>query len=675
MPRLPFTVDRQSARSKARAARFHTLHGEVQTPIFMPVGTQATVKGQTVESLKAAGSRVLLANTYHLLLRPGPDVFRKFGGIHRFMNWDGPVLTDSGGFQIFSLSEDRAMQEDGARFRSYVDGTLHLLSPESSIAMQRAIGSDIMMVLDQCIPSTAPYDQAEAAMKLTHRWAQRSLDARGDSPQALFGIVQGACHPELRRQSAEFLATLPFDGLAIGGLAVGETHAQRYEFTDLVTNFLPADRPRYLMGVGTPIDILEAVHSGVDMFDCIIPSQLAQRGTAFTSHGRLHCRRAVYKFAEQPLDANCRCQACRDYSRAYIHHLIKADETLGFHLLTIHNLTFYHRMMGEIRASILADEFEEYYARQRPLLTRTDEDNPSVHPAKAKPVTLPRRGDYEVVTGPEGFSSIRQISSGEVMHSVSRPSDEANALYVVQSRLASRLVVTARTSEPLVIWDVGLGAASNAMAAIECFEQALAQHGAAALRPLRVVSFECDLDPLILATKKSSRFPHLQHGAPHGLLASGRWVHASGLLTWELLHGDFRELFVSAPPPDLIYYDPFSAKTDTGLWNAPLFARIRAHCAPKPAELFTYSAATAVRVALLAAGYCVAEGVGTGPKATTTVAFTGKPDPTWIAHLLGPAWLGRWRRSHSKYPAELPESERPAFERMIEAHPQFSGLR
>ena len=329
--------------------------------------------------------------------------------------------------------------------------------------------------------------------------------------------------------------------------------------------------------------------------------------------------------------------------------------------------------MGEIRASILNGDFEEYYARHRPLLTRTDEDNPSVHPAKAKPVTLPRRGDYEVVTGPEGFSSIRQISSGEVMHSVSRPSDEANALYVVQSRLASRLVVGEPTSEPLVIWDVGLGAASNAMAAIECFEQALEKHGAGALRPLRVVSFECDLDPLILATNKSSRFPHLQHGAPHALLASGRWVHASGLLTWELLHGDFRELFPSAPAPDLIYYDPFSAKTDTGLWNAPLFARMRAHCAPRSAELFTYSAATAVRVALLAAGYCVAEGVGTGPKATTTVAFTGKPDPAWIAHLLGPAWLGRWRRSHSKYPADLPESERAAFERMIEAHPQFAN--
>jgi queuine tRNA-ribosyltransferase len=228
---LNFTIDRASTGSKARTATFQTLHGEVQTPVFMPVGTQATVRAQTVESLKAAGARMLLANTYHLLLRPGPEVFKKFGGIHRFMNWDGPVLTDSGGFQIFSLPHKRAMSEDGAHFASYVDGKIHLLSPESSIEMQKAIGSDIMMVLDQCIPSTAPHDEAEAAMTLTHRWALRSLQARGDSKQALFGIVQGACHHDLREQSAACLSELPFDGLAIGGLAVGETHLERYEMT------------------------------------------------------------------------------------------------------------------------------------------------------------------------------------------------------------------------------------------------------------------------------------------------------------------------------------------------------------------------------------------------------------------------------------------------------------
>lgn len=252
-----------------------------------------------------------------------------------------------------------------------------------------------------------------------------------------------------------------------------------------MTDYLPGHLPRYLMGVGTPIDILEAVNSGVDMFDCIIPSQFAQRGTAFTSHGKLHCRRAVYKFSEEPLDAACPCQACRDYSRAYIHHLVKADEVLGFHLLTIHNLTFYHRLMAAMRASILRDEFPAFYAEQRPRLARSDDDNPSVHPAKAKVVPPPRlHGDYEVVTGPEGFSSIRQISSGEVMHSVGRTNDEAQALYVEQSRLAARLLAPVPTTDPLVISDVGLGAASNAMAAIDCFEQAVEKQSDA-LRPVR----------------------------------------------------------------------------------------------------------------------------------------------------------------------------------------------
>jgi queuine tRNA-ribosyltransferase len=695
MSRLRFTVDRQAAHSKARAGRFQTLHGEVLTPVFMPVGTQATVKGQTVESLKAVGSRVLLANTYHLLLRPGPEVFKKFGGIHRFMNWDGPVLTDSGGFQIFSLPTDRAMTEDGATFKSYVDGNPYLLSPESSIEMQRAIGSDIMMVLDQCIPSIAPFAQAEAAMELTHRWARRSLEARGDSPQALFGIVQGACHADLRKKSAAFLAQLPFDGLAIGGLAVGETHTQRYEFTGLVTDHLPDDRPRYLMGVGTPIDILEAVHRGVDMFDCIIPSQLAQRGTAFTSHGKIHCRRSVYKFSEEPLDAACDCPTCRDYSRAYLHHLVKADELLGWHLLTVHNLTFYHRLMREIRASILQDNFPAFYEAKRLELVRSDDANPSVHPAKAKVVRPPRRGDYEIVNNLQGFSSIRQISSGEVMHSVNRPSDEANALYIAQSRLATRILlpetsesngngsghaasaaVAAPTAE-LVIWDVGLGAGSNAMAAIACFEDALARRGPLALRPLRIVSFECDLDPLILATAKSARFPHLQHAAPHDLLESRQWTHASNLLTWELVHGDFLAHFETATAPDVIFYDPFSAKTDTALWTPEVFARLFARCREKPVELFTYSASTAVRAALLFAGFFVAEGVGTGPKATTTIAFTPRPDrahPPLAAQMLGAPWLARWRRSHSKFPAALPAEEQPAFAQRIESHPQFAAI-
>ena len=673
-PRLPFTVQRQSSGSQARAATLQTLHGEVHTPIFMPVGTQATVKAQTVDSLKAAGTRVLLVNTYHLLLRPGPDVFKRFGGIHRFMNWDGPVLTDSGGFQIFSLPHARAMNEDGARFQSYVDGTSHLLSPESSIAMQQAIGSDIMMVLDQCIPSTASYAQAEAAMNLTHRWAKRSLRARGDSPQALFGIVQGACHPELRKQSAACLSNLPFDGLAIGGLAVGETHSERYAMTALVTDHLPTTLPRYLMGVGTPIDLLESVHRGVDMFDCIIPSQLGQRGLAFTSQGKLQLRRSVYKFAEEALDAQCPCQACQHYSRAYVHHLIKSDEILGWYLLSTHNLTFYHRLMREMRDSILQDDFLSFYEKKRIELTRTDEENPSRPPKKTKITRPTRLGDYEIHRSAQGFCSISQLSSGEVMHSVNDPGEEANRLYVEQSCLAARLVRQPALANMLVIWDVGLGAAFNAMAAIRSFEKCYAERGEQALRSLHLVSFECDLDPLTLAANNPDCFPHLRHAAPVTILKNGMWKHASGLFHWELRKGDFRGCLETAEIPDLIFYDPFSYKADTALWTAEIFARLFMHCTPKAAELYTYSASTAVRVALLTAGFFVAEGVGTGPKSATTIAFTratGASEHPLSPHLLGHQWLTRWRRSHAKFPPTLTNEERSSFEHRVENHPQF----
>jgi len=686
--RLHFTLQREVSGSKARAATFQTLHGEVQTPLFMPVGTQATVKAQTVESLKMTGTRVLLANTYHLLLRPGPHVFQRFGGIHRFMNWDGPVLTDSGGFQIFSLSHSRAMNEDGARFQSYVDGKSYFLSPESSIAMQQAIGSDIMMALDQCIPSTAPYEQAEAAMNLTHRWAERSLRARGDSPQALFGIVQGACHPNLRKKSAAFLSEIPFDGLAIGGLAVGETQRERYEMTGLVTEHLPNMLPRYLMGVGTPIDLLESVHRGIDMFDCIIPSQLAQRGIAFTSHGKLQLRRSVYKFVEDPIDAQCDCQTCQHYSRAYLHHLVKTDEVLGWHLLGMHNLAFYHRLMREMRDSIFRNDFLSFYEKQRLELVRTDEEHPSRPPKKAKTIQSARLGDFEIHRSAQGFSSIRQLSSGEVMHSVNAPNEEATRLYVEQSCLAARLVVDRIDSDSeverggvnntladaLVIWDVGLGAAFNAMATIHCFERCYAEGGENVLRPLHLVSFERDLDPLTLAAKHPARFPHLRHSAPAKLLKNGAWEHPSSLLQWKLLKGDFRDCLESANIPDLIFYDPFSFKTDSALWTAEIFARIFQRCAPKATELYTYSASTAVRVALLSAGFFVAEGIGTGPKSATTIGFTrwtGARDHPLHPRLLGQQWLARWRRSHVKFPPTLTTGERDHVEHFIETHPQF----
>lgn len=678
MSRLSFILEAVSPQSKARAGRFQTAHGEVRTPVFMPVGTQATVKNMTADGLRALDVQVLLANTYHLLLRPGPEVFKTFGGIHRFMNWDRPVLTDSGGFQIFSLPESRVMSEAGAEFRSYVDGEIHFLSPESSIEMQRAIGSDIMMVLDQCIPSTASHEQALAAMHLTHRWAERSLRARGDSPQALFGIVQGACHRDLRLRSAEFLRELPFDGLAIGGLAVGETHEQRYAFTDLTTDHLPAQLPRYLMGVGTPVDILESVHRGVDMFDCIIPTQLAQRGTAFTSQGKIHCRRSVYKFSTEPLDPRCDCSTCRTHPRAYLHHLIKADEMLGWQLLAIHNIAFYQRLMTEIRAAIFRGDFPAYYERQRGELVRDDEANPPVHPAPARVRRPPQLGDYTLQTSPQGFSSIRQISSGEVMHSVSAPEEEANRLYIEQSRLAIRLRRTQPDEDsPLVIWDVGLGAASNAMAAVRCAEREFGGQSATMIRPLHLISFERDLDPLRLAARYASHFPHLRHGAPQALLTAGHWSDPTGQIEWRLLQGDFLDHLETAVVPDLIFYDPFSAKTDTALWRPEVFSRIYQHCQLRSTELYTYSASTAVRVALLLAGFFVAEGVGTGPKATTTVGLTrlmSENDLVFSPRLLGSTWLTRWRKSDSKYPLGVDEGQKLEIVRRIEGHPQFARI-
>jgi queuine tRNA-ribosyltransferase len=673
---LNFILEKRASRSKARAAKFFTLHGEVQTPIFMPVGTQATVKGQTLDDLKAAGARMLLVNTYHLLLRPGADVLKSFGGIHTFMNWHGPVLSDSGGFQIFSLPRLREIKEEGARFQSYVDGQSYLLSPESSIEMQKAIGSDIMMALDVCIPATTSYAQAQSAMEITHGWARRSLRARGDSDQALFGIVQGACHADLRIISAEFSSSLPFDGLAIGGLAVGETHRERYDVTALVTERLPENLPRYLMGVGTPIDILESVHRGVDMFDCIIPSQLARRGVAFTSRGKLQMRRSVHKFSQEPLDTRCDCRSCQQHSRGYIHHLIKCDEALGWHLLGVHNMTFYQRLMSEMRKSILADDFLSYYETKRFELTRGDEDNPVSRPRKSPKRSQPTRlGNYEIHTSAHGFSSIRQISSGEIMHSVNAPDDEANKLYVEQSCLAARLLEQESERTDLVIWDVGLGAAFNAMAVIHCFESSLAKPGAL-VRRLRLVSFEWDFDPLLLALKYPSRFPHLRHGAPWHILENGKWKHDSKLLRWELLKGDFRDSIESAKAPDFIFYDPFSYKTDDALWTWQIFLRMVKRGGSKSTELYTYSASTAVRGALLAAGFFVAQGIGIGPKSDTTIGFTrvsGSQDHPLSPRLLGQSWLMHWRRSDAKFPATMGEHEKSHFERLIETHPQFSG--
>lgn len=679
MSRLNFRLEKVASGSRARATTFRTLHNEVQTPLFMPVGTRATVRAQTLETLEGADAQILLANTYHLLLRPGAEVFRKAGGIHRFMHWKKSVLTDSGGFQIFSLHHARKMNEEGAEFRSYIDQRKILLTPEASIEMQKAIGSDIMMVLDQCVPSNSERSVCEEAMELTHRWAVRSFKARGDSEQSLFGIVQGACFPDLRKRSADFLTQIPFDGFALGGLAVGESKQEREDTTELAAELLPSDRPRYLMGVGMPIDLLEAVHRGVDLFDCIIPTALAQQGEAFTSRGHLSLRRSVYRFSDEPLDPNCGCPTCQRYSRSYLHFLVKCQEVLGWHLIGCHNLYFYSGLMKQIRNHILADTFLPFYHEMRTRLSVEDMDNPverqRVRRRKAVRVEL---GNYEVHSSPQGYASIRQKSSGEIMHSVNDPVEEARRIYVEQPRLIERIWDADKkdSSQPYVIWDVGLGAATNAMTAIHAIERAASLNSNAVekMRPVRILSFENDLDSLRLALLHVGRFPHLHHGGPSTLLKEGEWKSRELPLEWKLIEGDFLSKFSGASKPDvifpdLIFYDPFSYKTDSSLWTLDAFRSVFNQCVGRDVELYTYSASTSVRSALLAAGFYVGRGIGTGPKEETTIAST-RPG-VLSEKLLSREWLLKWERSGSRFPPGLPDQDRPGVESKIRLHPQF----
>jgi queuine tRNA-ribosyltransferase len=667
MSRLNFELEATASGSRARAARFRTAHNEVLTPTFMPVGTHAAVRGQRREDLLESGAQVLLANTYHLLLRPGPALFERLGGIHGFMNWPRSVLTDSGGFQIFSLPDSRAMREDGAEFRSYVDGKMICLTPELSIAMQRSIGSDIMMVLDQCVPSTVDHATARRAMELTHRWALRSLNARGDSPQALFGIVQGACYADLRIQSACAITQMPFDGFAIGGLAVGETVAQREDCTATVTDLLPVDRPRYLMGVGTTRDLLEAVHRGVDMFDCILPTAFASQGLAFTSLGRRDLRRAVYQGVDAPLDPACGCYTCRTHSIAYLRHLRATHDSQATQLVGLHNISFYMQLMRTMREQIVAGTWLQFYNAQRDLLDARDSYGPRTnHLTKAERAQAKLKlGRYEIVVR-DGLGRIRDTVSGEVMHSVNDPAEEARSLYVEQSRLIELLQIPA--AEPLVVWDVGLGGAANAMAAIHAAESV-----PVLLRRLQLVSFENDLDSLRLALRHTHWFSHLRHPAPNALLTANRWQSDSGGIEWLLLQGDYTRRKHHAPVPDIVFFDPFSFKTDSALWTLQAFRELAQVCQHKATELFTYTYSTRVRAALLAAGFFVARGRATGPKLETTIALS--PLAASCAHgheLLGADWLGRWARSDARVPMGVDGAD-AHWHAAVTGHAQFKG--
>lgn len=346
--------------SGARLGSVTTPHGSFSTPAFMPVGTKGSVKAMTPEELKGVGAEVILANTYHLFLRPGEKVIKDLGGLHRFMHWDGPILTDSGGFQVFSLCKLRKISEEGVLFSSHLDGTRHLLTPERAVEIQESLGADIIMALDECTPYPADRDYARASMELTKRWALRCKEAKREAGQALFGIAQGGMYEDLRRESAQAIVDIGFDGYAIGGLSVGEEKDLMYSMVRATVPHLPEDRPRYLMGVGTPEDIVNAVEAGVDMFDCVLPTRNARNGTLFTRREKLVIKNLQYERDPGPVEEGCRCYACMNYSRAYLRHLYMAGEILSSRLNTIHNLHFYMRLMQEIREAVEAGRFREF---------------------------------------------------------------------------------------------------------------------------------------------------------------------------------------------------------------------------------------------------------------------------------------------------------------------------
>ncbi len=365
----------QGTDKMARAGELHTSHGTFPTPMFMPVGTAATVKTMTPEELKSIGAGIILGNAYHLYLRPGHKLVEELGGLHKFMHWDQGILTDSGGFQVMSLVELRKITEEGVEFASHLDGSRHMLSPEKSMEIQRALGSDIVMSFDECLKHPATRDEVRRSMERTYRWEKRCRAVELKPHQGLFGITQGGMYPDLRKEHLEMLREIPFEGWAIGGLAVGEPQEMMLEILDITTPLLPTDKVRYLMGVGTPEDLLESVARGVDIFDCVMPTRNARTGTLFTTYGKLNIRNARFIRDEGPLDPECDCYTCRNYSRAYLRHLYISGEILGLRLNTLHNLYFYINLMRRAREAILAQRFDEFrsafYKKYRNTETNT----------------------------------------------------------------------------------------------------------------------------------------------------------------------------------------------------------------------------------------------------------------------------------------------------------------
>jgi queuine tRNA-ribosyltransferase len=358
---------------RARAGELSTQHGIIKTPVLCPVGTQGSVKTLTPQEVKDLGMRMILANTYHLYLRPGIPVIEKLGGLHKFMNWDGAILTDSGGYQLYSLSKLRQVNDDGVIFRSHIDGSQHTITPELAIQYQEALGADIIMVLDECIAHDESRERVWAAMVRTHQWAMRCLKIHNKPGQALYAIVQGGVFPDLRKRSAEFLTALNFDGYAIGGLSIGEPKSVTLDITEQTVSLLPSDKPRYLMGVGSPEDVVECVARGIDIFDCALPTRVARNGALYTPTGRVDIENALYKEQAKPIDTTCHCYTCQNFSAAYLHHLFRSKELLAYRLATIHNLTFMSNLVQSIRNSILDGTFEEFRKKFLATYKTTDE--------------------------------------------------------------------------------------------------------------------------------------------------------------------------------------------------------------------------------------------------------------------------------------------------------------
>ncbi len=357
---MEFKVLKKSLTSKARSGEIRTPHGQFETPVFMPVGTQGTVKAVSSEDMKEMGIKIVLANTYHLYLRPGHGIVEKLGGLHRFMSWDGPILTDSGGFQVYSLSRLRTISEEGVTFQSHLDGSRHFIGPKEAMVIQQALGADIIMTFDECAPYPADYEYVLNSVRLTSLWAKRCIAYREGNNQALFAIVQGGMYPDLRERSAAELTQMNFDGYALGGLSVGEDRNSRERVIKETIEYLPAEKPVYLMGLGKPEDIIESVMLGVDMFDCVLPTRNARNGTLFTHSGQLVIKNARYTDDDRPVDENCNCYVCSHYSRAYLRHLFMAKELLAYRLNTIHNLYYYNRLMIDIRRAIREDRLAGY---------------------------------------------------------------------------------------------------------------------------------------------------------------------------------------------------------------------------------------------------------------------------------------------------------------------------